>query len=432
MSTSSTSRLPASLMAMAWACLATVCTSAHAQDAAFPGGLRINGFGTLGVTSAHAPDGWGFNREASQPVNDGGVQMRVDSRLGVQANYAFNDQLELVGQVVVKDRVGRTPPSDALEWAFVSYQPAADWTIRAGRINPDLYALSDYRNVGFAYPWARPNVEFYGFLSIYSMQGVDVAKVWNLDDVRWRAKLAVAGGAHVYGAEREARGSQAFTAMVSRESAGLKLRASVVRFDARFSSYVDPARWLNSLAALQALPMPDVAAQAGALLSRLQSSQGAITYASLGVSYDLDDWLLAAEIARSTSRIPQANGAHGYLSIGRRFGDFTLYGMLGRGRSSAQPLAAPDWASSLAPLIGPDAAHQAQMLGAQATYAVNRTRQDQRSAALGVRWDLHAQVALKLQWDHYRIGATGSVLWSQGTPQPASANVGSLVLDFVF
>ena len=151
---------------------------ACAQTAEPVSSLRFSGFGTLGAVHADVSEPWGFRRDASQPLHQGGVRGDVDSRFGLQANYAIDNQLEFVGQVQLKRRVSESKPSDSLEWAFASYRPTSDLTIRVGRTSPDIFLLSDYRSVGFAYPWVRPNVETYAILPIFSVEGVDATKVW--------------------------------------------------------------------------------------------------------------------------------------------------------------------------------------------------------------------------------------------------------------
>ena len=103
-------------------------------------------------------------------------------------------RFELVGQVIATRRSRYAPASEAIEWAFAAYRPQADLTLRLGRVNPDWFLMSDYRNVGFAYLMARPPVEFYGSLPS-SLDGMDLARVWNGTDSQWRAK-AFWGRAH--------------------------------------------------------------------------------------------------------------------------------------------------------------------------------------------------------------------------------------------
>jgi nicotinamide mononucleotide (NMN) deamidase PncC len=91
-----------------------------------------------------------------------------------------------------------------------------------------------------------------------------------------------------------------------------------------------------------------------------------------------------------------------------------------------------DWASALTPVIGPEGAAGSQAVGAAVASISNVTRIDQRSLSLGMRWDVHPQMALKAQVDHIRVGANGAGLWARATSDARIANVLSLVVDTVF
>ena len=186
-------------------------------------GLRFSGFGTIGLVNVDAPKGWGFRRSTEQGSSSKETRVDVDSRLGLQVNYALNQQFELVGQVLAMRRRSDAADGDAIEWAFAAYRPTADLTLRAGRLNLDQYVMSDYRNVGFAYPYVRPPVEFYGSIPT-NLDGMDVTQAWNTDDARWRFK-GFFGRSKASGLPLK----DLFGFSVARESDGLMLRAGWTR-----------------------------------------------------------------------------------------------------------------------------------------------------------------------------------------------------------
>jgi hypothetical protein len=400
-------------------------------------GFRFNGFGTIGLTHTSAPDGWGFRRDISQPPNDGGTRADTDSRLGLQLNYTLNSQIEFVGQVLLKRRVDISPPADSLEWAFASYKPTPDWQIRVGRTNPDAFLLSDYRNVGFAYPWVRPDVGFYGALPMYSLDGFDVTRTWSAGDARWKAKL-FSGAGGTYGASDSDQPANKLIAhnisglTLSREAEGLTLRATALHMRVGLNHVENLQPLSAALQTVQNLPVPSIVAQAAALQRGLSLNPGELTYLELGTSYEGSAWLMSAELSYIDGSFAANHSTNGYASLGRRFGPVTVYGVLAASKSSGEAKAVPDWGSQLAPVLGPQLAQQVQQIGTGAALANNAQRRDQQSVSLGMRWDLNDSMALKLQWDHYHIDANGHQLWSNGTPDAANANVGSVVLDFIF
>ncbi|MFT3820551.1 MAG: hypothetical protein QM750_23540 [Rubrivivax sp.] len=432
-------RLPALLAAAA---LATGLAPAQAQaqqpaaDAGAPG-LRLNGFGSIGVVDSRAPAGWGFRRDISQADHGGGTRADVDSRLGLQLNATASEQLEFVGQLLLKRRLPEVPAGDSVEWAFASIRPSPDWTLRIGRTNPDVFLLSDYRNVGFAYPWVRPEVAFYGSLSIYSLDGADLTRQWRLDGSLWKLKL-LAGSGHTWAATLAGQPS-ALTRLrdlggvvLSRESDGLTVRGTVARARASLDTGPGTAALSAALAQLAQLPLPAVQAQAQDLRARLALQGGHVTFIDLGAAYEGSRWLWSAELSTLQGSFAAGHTLAAYASLGRRLGAFTVYGVLAGSRTKGGAADVPAWDAALAPLLGPAAAAQAQVLAESAALSSNAARLGQSSVSLGVRWDLHPQAALKLQWDRYRVRCNGGLMFVGALGRSGQADVGSLVLDFVF
>ncbi len=385
-------------------------------------GIRISGFGTLGIVHTEAPAGWGFLRSIEQPASTRTTRADVDTRLGIQLNYAANSQIELVGQLMATRRLPNAATGDAVEWAFAAYRPTADLAFRAGRLNLDQFVMSDYRNVGFAYIYARPPVEYYGAIPS-SLDGADVTRTWSLDDSRWRAK-AFFGRSKTAGIPL----NNAFGFALSRETDGLLVRAGWSRASlARNNSSLTPL--LDGLDQVRALPMPTVAAEADALHRYLDLAAEPLTYATLGLTYEREHWQYAAELTRFA--FGQSKIKAGYASIGRRIGAVTWFGMVSDSRDGASTVATPAWGTVLAPIIGPAAAQQTQVLGATAVYVASQSIR-QTTFSLGARWDFRPRVALKVQLDHVQVKANGGYLWSNATGDPGTANIGTVLLDFVF
>ena len=390
--------------------------------------LRINGFGTLGVASSAAPDGWRFRRDAAQYPQARSTTFDTDSRLGLQAHYELDPKLELASQVVLKRRLPGAKPLDSVEWLFASYRPTGNLTVRVGRTNPDLFLLSDYRNVGVAYPWVRPNTDFYAALPLYTTEGMDAAYVWNQDDTRWRLK-AFAGQANARATVANSpdpiifKMKSALGVILTRERDGLLLRGTIAgaRLSAKGSDQT--YQLASALHGLQSWPDPAIASAARALEDRLGLNPDTAIFSELGVSYDHDGWMWSAEYSQVNVETGTRSAQSAYASVGRRFGDLTIYGLTGRTLSRMGLQATPDWSALGA---------STQYVGQVAAQGINGMRVRQSSLSLGLRWDFHPQMALKLQWDHYWVGEYGSGLWVGGNGQAVQPHVGTATLDFVF
>lgn len=414
---------PRSSPAVIGAALCLLASACLAQSAVSEGsGLRISGFGTLGIAHTAAPAAWEFHRSVEQASSNRSTRVDVDSRLGIQLNYAANSQIEFLGQLLAARRLPSASAGDAVEWGFVAYRPTADLAVRAGRLNLDQFVLSDYRNVGFAYLYARPPVEYYGSVPS-TLDGADITRTWHLDDSRWRLK-AFAGRSKTAGVAL----SDVYGVAVSREADGLLLRAGWTTAQLTRNSG-NITRLLGGLDQVRALPIAAVAAEAGALRGALDLAARPLTYTTVGLTYDHGHWQFAAELANFS--LGRAKVEAGYASIGRRFGAVTWFAMMSGARDGTPPAATPAWGPVLTPLIGPAAAQQAQVLGATAAYAASQSIR-QATFSLGSRWDLHPRMALKVQWDYVRVQAHGAFLWSNATSDPGSANIGTVLLDFVF
>lgn len=413
--------------------LAVWAGAAAAQDADRPAttGLRISGFGTLGVSEVEAPTTWGFRRELTQPARPGRWRADVDTRLGVQANYSIGTSLELVAQGIAKKRGAFAADSDALEWAYASYRPDAEWTLRAGRVNVDTFLMADYRNVGFGFLSIRPPVEFYARLPT-TLDGGDVARSWIVGDAQWRAKL-MAGATRIGDVNFSEAGrlNSVLGGMVSREQGGWLLRASIARARIDFKQDDAQRAALAALGQLGALPLPTVAAPAQQLRERLGANGIQALFTEVGLRFEGSDWQGSAEFVR-VSAAPLSVERTFYAMLGYRLGEWTPFVGHGRSRNAVAALDPPAWQQVLTPVLGPAAAAEAQGLGTAVAAVLNGGRLVQSSWSCGVRWDFHAQAALKLQWDRVKVARGGGSLWSGADGSAGRARVATAVVDFIF
>ncbi len=161
--------------------------SSYTQAIDLGHGFTIKGFGTGGLVNSS-------NRSADFVVNSlfqstgagwtNGTSLVVDSKLGVQLDYMATDRLSFAVQGLSKQQYnGSFAP--VLEWAYAKFKIMSDLDIRAGRIRPAVYMLSDYLDVNYANPWVRPPVEFYATAPLDRMEGVDFLWRPTTGDVSW-------------------------------------------------------------------------------------------------------------------------------------------------------------------------------------------------------------------------------------------------------
>ena len=418
------------LAATAVACGTGLALAQPTEEA--PPNLLFSGFGTIGASKASTNFGGTFARDVSQVPGPSGLQLRPDTRVGAQINWRATDTLEAVGQVVLRDRPDSAQSSDSIEWAFVAYRPTPDTTLRVGRLNADLYLLSDFRNVGYGYLSVRPPPDFYGVMSMNNLDGLDISHNWRMGDADWRVK-ATAGASRYDMMALRSRFNDARGLTLSRDNDGLTLRGTLAT--GHLSVNLPGLELLQQgLSQVALAPVASVAAQAKALSSALNFQDIRARYVALGLAYDKHDWLVNAEWMRISTSNQAISGTGTYVMAGRRLGAFTPYVGLSRARSLSAAATAPNWARDLmplAPVIGMNAVAQAQAVGDIATGVLNTYRVDQHTRTLGVRWDIRPNLSLKAQWDWITVRPLGGVMWG-GNSNGGSANVGSVALDFVY
>ncbi|HWU84542.1 MAG TPA: hypothetical protein VN028_04325 [Rhodocyclaceae bacterium] len=394
--------------------------------------LTLSGFGTLGYSHDNR-ERMGFVRNTTQPASeDRNGTFLSDSVLGLQLNYTPSPQFEAVVQAVARDKQN-TSLGNSLEWAFLAWHPNEAVDLRVGRMGPDIFLLSDYRNLGFAQPWVRPPTEFYGWIPLFSVNGIDAAYNFDAGDTRWRIKTQLGNSntdipldaSHAF--NFKAKNIRNLTLQAEHGPWQFKAGYSIFTAGSNPGTLAPIANGLTSVAG--ASPIPAITAEANALNADLQVSGATVRYRSVGAAYDDGTWLLQGEAARigSDSRLMPA-GDTAYVTLGRRIGSFTPYVGLARFKPERDAVTGTnDWS-----LLGTDAV-SAQTA---AVAAYNNFRIDQRTVTLGLRWDFDSRTALKLQWDRSRVGARGYGLWQVNNLVDGTASqhvdLISVSLDFVF
>lgn len=398
-----------------------------------PEGLRLSGYGTLGYVQDDRNDIVAIRDVSQRPHGDlGRASWKRDSRLGLQAEYKVNATIDLVGQAVFRDQVSPTL-DHTIELAYVAFKPTAQFDFRIGRMGYDAFLMSDTRNVGYAYPWVRPFTEYYGWIPLFSVDGIDGAYVIPLDNAQWRLKAQIGQsrtGIPIGNDKLDFKGDDVLNLTVSRQSGPWQIKAGYSRFtsanEASAVGLIDLQNGLGEIAKATAGAMPAISAEANDLRKNLSFKNSQITYATLGAAYNDGTWLIQGELARTTSEnklIP--HGSMGYGVVGYRLGDWMPFLAFSASRpGKALRGADKDWS-----LIG-QAATQATALT-----VLNSTRMDQQTLSLGTRWDFHNQAALKLQWDSSRIKAQGyGLVFKDPALERRSSHMNqlTLTLDFIF
>lgn len=81
-----------------------------------------------------------------------------DSKIGFQGTFNISNQTQAVLQLMMK---GENDWDVEAEWAYLSHRFDNGVKIRGGKLRVPLFMYSDYLDVGYAQPFARPPSEVY-------------------------------------------------------------------------------------------------------------------------------------------------------------------------------------------------------------------------------------------------------------------------------
>jgi len=403
-------------------------------DLSSPSNWNISGFGTLGAVHQSGVNGWGFVRNRSQRGAGSDSSLTPDSRLGAQLNWS-SGPWEAGLQAVALSKPSGAAAAESVTYAYAGWRPLPDTRIRLGRTSPDIFLFADSRNVGYALPWARPPVDFYGFAPISSLDGVDLEQRWFGGAATWRARFT-AGSMRTSvsdtdGSRLDMHGRNAWALGLSREEGGLLLKASYQHAQLYVDTNNQADQLRQALNAIGTIPVPGLASSLGALGNNLWTG-GSTSYLALAAQYETGPWTFISE--GSQLKVPNSplGARRGYVSVGYRYGPVTYYGSASRVKPDDAAVAAPNLAGTLSPLIGLPAALQAQALAGFAAAAGDSYRFDQSTLSAGLRWDFRSNAALKLQVDRFDVRAHGAAGWRFSDGRAARGTLVSVLVDFVW
>ncbi len=340
--------------------------TALAVETSFDGFLTI-GAGSVsesGIDYAGYDDDWSFE---------------PDTVSGFQLGANFTDRLSATAQVVIR---GSDDFEPELEWAYLSFDVTDSVTVRGGRLRPPFFVVSDFYDVGFAYPWVRPVEEVYMNIPFTHYEGMDI--IFNTSIGDWDATIqAYAGGED---GDQEYRGSNvdrkledfmgiAFTF----DRNALSLRASYHQADVTFD--VEDTRPLFD--ALRGLGF-------GAVADDVAIIAKPADFVEVAATYDADGWFLRGEATQTDfSRGMVADQQSWYVTGGAYVADFTPYLTYSRVETD------PESGYADAIPFGLDPGLDVLRLTVEGIIAGSKT--DRAAISVGTRWNVLDNTAIKAE-----------------------------------
>jgi len=386
--------------------LALAAGGASAADSMF----SLSGFGTLGLVRTSTDDAqyalFGQTRGADKDAS-----AEVDSKLGVQLGAKFSPMFSGTVQVLTKSN-GKGNFTPGVEWAFLKAQVTPSLAVRAGRMGAPFFAVSDFRDVGFANTALRPPKDVYDQVPVSHFDGADAS--YQLGTSLGTLTGQVFGGKASDRSQRykvEVKSVAGFNATLETD-AGLTLRLGYAQGKLTVGN-----DQLNGLVTtLRATPFAAVGNQ-------LDPNSSKASFSGVGLTWDQGQWVVSAEYTQRRIKTFLADTDGWYVLVGHRFGALTPYITVSESRTVD---------SNVTNTI-PAATPQLTALKAAVDSVIEGQRHSQKTFALGARWDFARNLALKAQWENIRPDGRGyfiatSANWGNGK----TVNVLSVALDTVF
>lgn len=403
-------------------------------------GLRLSGagFGTIGAVFSDS-DAFAFRRSVTQ--NSGATKsspsLKTDSLLALQliANYHNN----LSAAVQIKwDQRRHNDWRDVISMAFASWQVSPSLHLRAGRVPLDAFMLSEYRHVGIGYPWVRPAPEYYGFVLLDTVDGIDVSYRHRLGSGLVDYRLT--GGKFEFILAEPKHGdfkldiNRLWMANLLYENTHWQYRigymnAKIKDFGRRrsdLSNYgpdFDLSRLITSIQQHQVnIALPNLLS----VLSEYSLQDSDLSHLATGAQYEQGNWVVQAEIARTQfEKMFGLSGNAGYISLSYHHERLTPF---------------VTWAAIATDIDDvtsrfPDSDPKLQVV-LDETLNTDIAQVKQSTFSAGLRWDASNRWALKFQWSYSRVKEGKTALWRSSpstyiTPAVKKINVFSVSLDFV-
>lgn len=373
--------------------------------------FSFSGFATLGVVSTDSNDGQYVISGQPHGATKSKLSAEVDSKIGLQGTAKLNSMFSGTVQLLSKQN-GDGSFKPEIEWAFAKAQILPALAVRVGRMGAPLFAVSDFRDVGYANLWLRPPSDVYGQVPISHFDGADA--IYQLPVGSTTVTAQVFGG----------RSSSVFehTDLSLKNLVGLNLSAELdngltLRLGhAQGKLTVESAALGQLVSTLRTTPFASVGDQ-------LDATRKKASFSGIGASYDLNNIVGSFEYTwrRTDSYVPDTTGW--YATLGYRFGKLTPY-------VTVSKLKQDD--NNVNNTIPTGVSPTLNVLKATVDATLEGQSNRQKTVGLGLRWDFYRNMALKAQYENISPDGPGLFTSPNANFGHDKVNVYSVAVDVVF
>ncbi len=272
----------------------------------------IRGFLSLGAVYNSADANYDENLKADD------IDYAFNNVVGIQFAADLNEKINFTSQIIAR---GDDDYDINLNWAFLSYEHDANLSLKVGRIRAPIFLVSDYLDVGHAYPWPRPTKEVYWQIPMSSNSGNGVEAVYqkNIGDWFWSSQLTL--GRTSGEVRNEPYDIDAIVMNTEFSNEYVKFRASYAHTNMTYD--LAP---LFAPSILQYLSQLGITGIDAAIYNHLLMDKEVAVFTGMGVLFEKDSYLAMAEYGEINIEKGYPDSIAWYLTLGYRWSDLLVYG----------------------------------------------------------------------------------------------------------
>ena len=166
-----------------------LASAANASD------IDISGYASFAGTYSNAKTTTGSNADFYNGLATKDAQFDTEgSHFGLQIHTKVSEKVHFAADLSAQG--GSSNYNVKASWAYATYDFNDELSLRMGKYKGAFYMVSDYKDVGYAYPWVRPPLEVYSTNPIRSLSGLDLVYQGTVSDLSVLLELYAGNGTH--------------------------------------------------------------------------------------------------------------------------------------------------------------------------------------------------------------------------------------------
>ncbi|MDX2369010.1 MAG: hypothetical protein QNK36_11500 [Colwellia sp.] len=370
--------------------------------------IEVSGFARV-VAGIASNDSVIFNDYDNQ------IQFGEESLIAVQVDGQLTDKISATGQLLYHPADNR---ESGVEWAYLTYQHNHKLNFKLGKLRTPFFQYSDVIDVGVSYPWISPPGQVYKEYMFSTFEGVKATYhfagerlAYSLEGYWGQFDSDVSTNGNKFATTVDDLQGGVFTIVDDSLSYRVSYHRGFVELDSGLiDAVVIPLSQLGFDKSAQSL-----------------STRGDIKFYQASMTYDGLSYFTIVELIKITgdiSLVPQATAA--YATFGYYFHPFTAHLTIATNNSNtATPV--NEIPSGVSPQL------DQLMFGYKTTInALNNADLDTDSLSIGLRWDVKANLALKVDLTTFKSKLPASLIIIDSTSKDNRTNLLQVGLEWVF